>query len=147
MPPIRVLLVDDNAEFLQSAARFLSVDPRIVIVGCARSGREALDQVALLHPDLVLMDMAMPGMNGLKATRRIKAQPDAPHVIILTLYDNAEYRTAAEAMGADGFVPKWEFGTKLLSLIHTLFPQAQAKPAARVEGGDNTTSQTVVAVC
>ena len=101
MSPINVLLVDDNAEFLKSATRFLAVDPQIVIAGCALSGRGALEQVALLHPDLVLMDMAMPGMNGLKATRHIKAQPDAPRVIILTLYDNAEYRAAAEAMGAD----------------------------------------------
>jgi DNA-binding NarL/FixJ family response regulator len=118
---VHILLVDDNPEFLETAARFLSAGPYIEIVGRALSGRDALEQVALLRPNLVLMDLAMPEMNGLEATRRIKAQPDAPHVVILTLYDNPEYRTVAEAAGADGLVAKSEFGTQLLPLIHKLF--------------------------
>jgi DNA-binding NarL/FixJ family response regulator len=118
---VHVLLVDDNLEFLETAARFLSAVPHVEIVGHALSGRDALEQVALLHPDLVLMDLAMPEMNGLEAARHIKAQPDAPRVIILTLYDNPEYRAVAGAVGADGFVAKSEFGTQLLPLIHKPF--------------------------
>lgn len=142
MLPVNVLLVDNSPEFLKSAARFLSVDPRITIAGCAFSGREALEQVALLHPNLVLMDIAMPGMNGLRAARHIKAQPDAPCVIILTLYDNTEYRAAAAAVGADGFVAKREFGTKLLPLIRTLFTRAEpathvAREDGTIKGGDD----------
>jgi DNA-binding NarL/FixJ family response regulator len=57
-------------------------------------------------------------MNGLEATGRIKAQPDAPYVIILTMYDHAEYRAEARAVGADGFVVKSEFVTQLLPLIY-----------------------------
>jgi DNA-binding NarL/FixJ family response regulator len=119
--PVHVLLVDDNPEFLETAARFLSVGAHIEIVGRALSGRDALEQVALLHPDLVLMDLVMPEMNGLETTRHIKAQPGAPRVVILTLRDNPEYRVVAEAVGADGFVAKSEFGTQLLPLIHKLF--------------------------
>ena len=121
MFPIRVLLVDDSPEFLESATRFLSTDHQIKIVGRALSGAEAIEQVALVQPDLVLMDWAMPGMNGLEATSHIKARPGAPSVVILTLYDNVEYRVAAQAAGADGYVTKSEFGTALLPVIHTLF--------------------------
>lgn len=117
MPSIRILLVDDNPQFLQSAAEFLATDPTITVAGHALSGQEALEQVVALTPDLVLMDLAMPDMNGLEATRRIKTQRDAPHVVILTLYDNAEYRAAAEDVGADGFVSKSEFGTQLRPMI------------------------------
>ncbi len=60
-------------------------------------------------------------MNGLEATHHIKGCPSTPSIVILTLYDNAEYRAAALAAGADGYVTKSEFGTTLLPLIHTLF--------------------------
>ena len=121
MSPLRVLLVDDSHDFLESAARFLSAYPCLEIVGWTLSGRDAQELVARLQPDLVLMDLSMPGMNGLEATRQIKALPGAPCVVILTLYDNREYREAAEAAGADGFVTKSELGTQLLPLIRTLF--------------------------
>lgn len=117
---IRLLLVDDNAEFLRVAADFLSTDPWVDVVGQARSGRDALRRVVHLDPDLVIMDLAMSGMDGLEATRRIKSQPDAPHVIILTLYDSTEYRVMAQESGADGFVAKSELGERLLPLIHEL---------------------------
>jgi DNA-binding NarL/FixJ family response regulator len=119
--PVRLFLVDDSPAFLEAAVCFLSADPDIEIVGLALSGREALEQVNRLHPDLVLMDLAMPGMNGLEVTRHLKAQSGAPRVVILTLYDNTEYRAASESVGADGFVAKSEFGTQLLPLIHRLF--------------------------
>ena len=123
MVSVRVLLVDDNAEFLDSATHFLSADPEIEIVGCVLSAEAALEQAPRLHPDLVLMDLVMPGMNGLEATRQIKVLPGAPRVVILTLYDNAEYRAAAAAVGADGFLAKSEFGALLLSQIHWMFPE------------------------
>jgi DNA-binding response OmpR family regulator len=121
VPICRILLVDDSSEFLESAARFLSAEPWIEIVGCTLSGRDAVEQVALLQPDLVLMDLAMPDMTGLTATHHIKSQPGAPCVVILTLHDNLEYRVAAEAAHADGFITKSEFATQLLPLLHTLF--------------------------
>jgi DNA-binding NarL/FixJ family response regulator len=120
MAPIRILLADDNPEFLHAATNFLATDPQLEIVGQARSGQQARDQVSDLQPRLVIMDLAMPGTSGLEATRQIKTQANPPYVIILTLYDNAEYRAEAERMGADGFVAKSDMGTELLPLIHTL---------------------------
>jgi DNA-binding NarL/FixJ family response regulator len=120
MPPLRILLVDDSLAFLESATRFLAIDRELKIVGRVLSGEDALEQVPQLCPDLVLMDMSMPGINGLEATRQIKARPSAPYVVVLTLNDGSEYRTAALAVGADGFVTKSEIGTALLPLIHSL---------------------------
>ena len=119
--PIRVLLADDYPEFIEAAIRFLSVDPDIEMIGRAHSGEDALEQAISLQPDLVLLDLAMPALNGLEATRCIKAFVGAPQVIVLTLYDNPEYRTAAAAAGADGFIAKSELTTQLLPLIHYLF--------------------------
>jgi DNA-binding NarL/FixJ family response regulator len=117
---IRLLLVDDSAEFLRVAAAFLSTDPWVEVVGQARSGRDALRRVVHLDPDLVIMDLDMPDMDGLEATRRIKSQPDSPYVIILTLYSATEYRVMAQESGANGYVVKSELGDRLLPLIHEL---------------------------
>ncbi len=121
MKPIRVLLVDDNSHFLRTASRLLAKDARLVIAGEVQSGREALEVVKEEAPDLVLMDLAMPEINGLDVTRRIKQDANAPCIIILTFYDNAEYRDAARLAGADGFVAKSELGTHLAPLIQGLF--------------------------
>jgi CheY-like chemotaxis protein len=95
MAPVRILLVDDSTEFLESAARFLTMREDLNLVGSANSGHDAIAQALELKPDLVLIDLAMPGMNGLEATRLLKARAEAPRVVIMTLYDNAEYREAS----------------------------------------------------
>jgi glucose-1-phosphate adenylyltransferase len=120
--PARILLVDDSQHFLESAQRFLAEELGIEIVGTALSGAQAIEKSAQLHPDLILMDVAMPEIDGLEATSHIKAQPHAPRIIILTLYDTPKYREAAHNAGADGFIPKADFGEKLLPLIHSLLP-------------------------
>jgi two-component system invasion response regulator UvrY len=125
---IRTLLVDDSPEFLEAATRFLSSDPNIEIIGVSLSGADALEKVESLDPDLILMDLAMPGVNGLEATRVIKKQPNSPQIIILTLHDNLEYRLASDAVGANGFIPKSEFGSELLPQIYSLF---EIKPVAQ----------------
>jgi DNA-binding NarL/FixJ family response regulator len=118
---IRILLVDDDPDFLRSIRQFLEVDQRTEVVGSVRSSREALEEVSRLQPDLVLMDIVMPGTSGLEAARQIKAQPGAPRVILLTLHDDKAYRDEAENIHADGFVSKSEAGVKLLSVIYALF--------------------------
>ncbi len=123
MHPLRILLVDDSAEFLESAARLLMLHHNLSIVGRATSGSSALEQVAALNPDLVLMDLAMPGMNGLETTRQIKARPAAPCVVIMTLYDVAEYRAAARAATADGFIAKSSIRSQLMPMLAGLFPE------------------------
>jgi DNA-binding NarL/FixJ family response regulator len=120
---IRVLLVDDEPDFLRSIRRFLEVDPYLKVVGSALSGREALEEIDRLQPDLVLMDIAMPAMSGLETTRQIKTRPGSPRVVLMTLYDDAAYRTAAEAIRADGFVSKTDVGVELLPFAHALFAE------------------------
>lgn len=119
--PIRVFLVDDNRDFLSAMQRFLSTAPRIDIAGCAFSGREALISVARCTPDLVILDLVMPGMSGLEVTRRLKASPKAPHILLLSLHEHYVYNTAALRAGADGFLAKSEMGEQMLPLIHRLF--------------------------
>ncbi len=120
MTAFRILLVDNSPDFLRSAARFLNDDSQVLIVGQAESGHDALNQIAQLHPDLVLMDISMPHMNGLEATRLIKARTDAPRVVVLTNYDTVDYRAAATAAGADGFIAKSEFSTQIFPMIYEL---------------------------
>jgi DNA-binding NarL/FixJ family response regulator len=122
-PPIRVFLADDNKRFLEVTTQFL-VQASLTVVGQARTGRGAVSKVAQLKPDLVLMDISMPDMNGLEATRHIKAQPHPPRVIILTLHDIPAYVDEARAMGADHLVTKAEMGVKLLPVIQALFAAA-----------------------
>ncbi len=121
MNKIKVLLVDNSKQFLQSATTFLSQCPSVEVIGTATSGKDAIKKVQELSPDLVLMDIAMPQMNGIEATRCIKGQAGAPKIIILTLHDNTEYRSAAKDAGSDGFVRKSDLRTHLLPMIHALF--------------------------
>ncbi|HKS37649.1 MAG TPA: response regulator transcription factor [Verrucomicrobiae bacterium] len=121
MKPVRTLLVDDNPEFLNSAAGFLSTSPQIEIVGLAQSAREGMRLAGELSPDLLLIDLSMPEMNGIETTRRIKQLPMAPKVIILTLHNNIAYRVAAENAGADAFISKADFVEALLPAICRLF--------------------------
>jgi DNA-binding NarL/FixJ family response regulator len=127
---IRVLLVDDNASFLEIESNFLSRQPEFKIVGSATSGEGALTQVVNLRPDLVLMDLTMPGMNGMQATSQIKKQPNAPRIIIVTLHDQPAYREMCENAGADGFITKDNFGAALVHMIHGLFDPTPAPRAS-----------------
>jgi DNA-binding NarL/FixJ family response regulator len=128
MATISTLLVDDNSDFLRAAMAFLAVDGRLKVVGAARSGSEAIDKVASLAPALVLMDWAMPGMDGPTAIRHLKSQAQPPCIIMLTQHDTDVYRTQAAEAGADGFVSKSEFGVRLLPLITAVCPNLDDDP-------------------
>mgnify|MGYP006288365053 CR=1 FL=1 len=126
MKKIRTLMVDDSREFIEAANRFLKTDPRVQVVDCVHDGSQALERIEALQPDLVLLDISMPGVDGLEALSEIRELDDPPKVIILTLYDTAIYRTKAEKYGADGFLHKNKFGVDLLPLMHRLFPLDRA---------------------
>jgi DNA-binding NarL/FixJ family response regulator len=115
------MLVDDNWSFLGSAEHYLSSETRFHVVGCASSGREALEQIPLLKPDLVLMDVAMPHMNGLKTARLVQRLPHRPRLVLMSVNDHTAYRTKAEEIGADGFLPKSRFAAELAPLVSELF--------------------------
>ena len=110
---MRVLLVDDDPVFLQSAARLLAPEAGFTVVGRARSGPEAIEQAEALSPDLVLMDVEMPDMDGLETTRRLKALPIPPRVLLVSIYDSEARRFEATAAGADGYIGKWELPWRL----------------------------------
>lgn len=118
---IRTLLVDDNPDFLKSAAGFLSTVSGLEVVGQAMSGEEALKQVGVWHPDLVLMDVQMKGIGGLEALRRIQQMERPPRVILVTIHVDPEYRARAKKNGAAGFISKRRIGEELLPMIRKIF--------------------------
>lgn len=121
MAPIRVLLVDDSVEFLTSAVNFLSRDARVRVAGVARCGQDGVWLAEELAPNLVLIDLSMPAMDGLTATRHIKAMPHAPRVVILSLHEHSECRRGASDAGADGFIAKSQFTEGVLAEIDAFF--------------------------
>ncbi|MBA4372378.1 MAG: two-component system response regulator [Thermodesulfovibrio sp.] len=127
MKIIRILFVDDNPAFLASALRFLEAETGVEVVGKAMSGTEAIEMSRHLSPDLVLMDIAMPGMDGIQATKIIKQEDPAPRIIILTLYDADEYKITASAAGADGFISKLDFADQIISSSRKLFEDSPLK--------------------
>jgi len=117
---VRVIVVDDNLTLLRSVGRLMASMPGVELVGEASSGRAALEMVARLRPDLVLMDLVMPGIDGRELTRLLLVQPEAPLVIMMTLHDLPEYRDVARAAGAHGFLNKSDLGMQLQPMIRRL---------------------------
>jgi DNA-binding NarL/FixJ family response regulator len=103
---IRVLIADDQALVRGGFRMILESQPDIEVVGEASDGREALARVRELAPDVVLMDVRMPELDGLEATRRLLTHPGAPRVLVLTTFDHDEYVYEAMRAGASGFLLK-----------------------------------------
>jgi DNA-binding NarL/FixJ family response regulator len=105
---VRVLLVDDQAMFRAGIAMVLGSQPDLAVVGEAGDGAEALEQVASTAPDVVLMDLEMPGTGGVEATRALveRYADDAPKVLVLTTFDLDEAAASAIEAGASGFLLK-----------------------------------------
>jgi len=129
MRQISVLLVDDHAGFISAAMRHLRRLPWLTVAGTAGNGVEAIAQCEVLRPDVVLMDLAMPEMGGLQATRLIKAQDNPPYIVIASHFDDGEHREHAMRAGADAFVSK-------LAYIHEVLPLLEALAARGGEGNE-----------
>jgi DNA-binding NarL/FixJ family response regulator len=117
MTPTRVLLVDDNHSFRGALKAILSLQPDVEIVGEATTGREALRQVTELRPDVVVLDIRLPDCDGLEVLRKLRAAGDQTRVVILSLWDNVEYRRTAAEHGASAYVVKGAAFTQLLPVI------------------------------
>lgn len=115
----RVLLADDQALVRQAFSVMLGVEDDLELVGQCGNGHEAVE-LARTGVDVVLMDIEMPVMNGIDATRAIRARPDAPEVIILTTFDRDDYLFEALRAGAAGFMLKNSDPEHLLASIHTV---------------------------
>jgi DNA-binding NarL/FixJ family response regulator len=117
---IRLLVVDDDPLVRSALALILGGQPDLVVVGEAGDGREALRKVDELRPGVVLMDIRMPRMSGLEATRVLHQRPDPPHVIVLTTFDADEHVLGALAAGADGFLLKDTPPPQILAAIRAV---------------------------
>lgn len=118
--PVRLLLVDDQRLMRDGLRTLLEMEPEMVVVGEASNGQEALDQYAALRPNVTLMDVRMPVMDGVEATRRLRSRwPDA-RVIILTTFDDDEYVFEGLRAGALGYLLKDVSMAELTDAIHTV---------------------------
>jgi|SRR6266446_2256674 len=118
--PIRVLLADDHDILRHGLKMLLSLQQEIQIVGEARTGREAVEMAGKLQPDVVVMDIAMPDMDGLEACKHIRSQYPATQVLILTMHESEEYFLQALRSGAAGYLVKKAAPTEVQMAIHAV---------------------------
>jgi two-component system response regulator NreC len=121
MRKIRVIIADDHAILLEGLKTLLELSDSIEVVGGASTGKEAIDLVAELSPDIALMDIAMPVMDGIEATRHIHKNHPNIKVIILSQHDNREYIISAIKAGASGYILKKAVSSEIISGIEAVF--------------------------
>jgi DNA-binding NarL/FixJ family response regulator len=137
--PIKIMLVDDNRTFVAAVRGVLDSLAGAQVVAQAHDGEEALALALQCQPDLVLLDITMPRMNGLEVARSLQSRPQAPRIVFLSMHNGTSYREAARAMGAAAFVDKADFVIELLPIIERLIaeragegPGNQARPSLEV---------------
>lgn len=121
MPKIRIMVVDDHALFRQGICALLANSEHVEIVGEAINGRDALEKVRQIFPDVVLMDIGMPDMNGLEATRRLTREMRNVKVLALTQYEDSEYILSMLKTGAKGYIAKTANAAELETAIQTVY--------------------------
>ncbi len=118
--PIKIVIVDDHAVVRAGIRMLLESDPDLTIVGEGENGTDAVRLAQSASPDVVLMDVTMPEMDGVEATRRIKALPDPPAVLALSIHEGTDYFFHMLQAGASGYVPKRAAPDELLRAIHVV---------------------------
>ncbi|MFC1920478.1 response regulator [Chloroflexota bacterium] len=120
MKKITVIIADDHALFREGTRNLIDQEKDIEVIGEVGNGQEAIELVTTLRPNIVLMDIAMPVVNGIEATRQIKASQPATAVLILTAYDNDQYIVALLEAGAAGYLLKNVSGNELVNAIRAV---------------------------
>jgi two-component system response regulator NreC len=118
---IRILIADDHTLFRNGICALLEDEQDMVVVGEADNGRDAVRLAGQLKPHVVLMDIAMPLLNGLEATRQIKREHPEINVLVLTMYDHEEYFREMLEVGASGYIIKRAAATELVSAIRAVY--------------------------
>lgn len=118
---ISVLLADDHAIVRDGLKLLLETQADIKVVGEATNGRDAVRQTSRLHPDIVIMDIAMPELNGIEATNRIMEESPLTRVIILSMHSSTEYIYRSLKAGARGYLLKESAGVEVVSAVNTVF--------------------------
>ena len=141
---IRVVLIDDEPLVRAGLAAIIDSDSGLEVVGEADDGADALDLVRRTGPEVVVMDVRMPRLDGLEATRLLVALQEPPRVLILTTFDSDDYVFEALRAGADGFVLKRAQPAELIRAVHTvaggqalLYPQKVREMAARASARED----------
>ena len=127
---VKIMAVDDNRRFREMLKQLLQREPEVKVVAEACNGEEAVQLATELKPDLVLMDISMPRVNGLAATKEIKNARSETKVIILSIHKEQAYFTAAKEAGSDGYVVKGDLATALLPTIRQVMAEGQARQAS-----------------
>jgi DNA-binding NarL/FixJ family response regulator len=120
MSAYRVVLADDHVMVRQGVKRILKEIPDLEVVGEVGDGLELLELLKKGHPDLILLDISMPHLQGIEATKKIKAKCPDIKILLLTMHKNKEYLYHAIAAGAEGYLLKEDADTELLSAIATI---------------------------
>jgi DNA-binding NarL/FixJ family response regulator len=121
---VRVLIVDDQPPFREASRMVVEMTDGFEVSGEAENGEQAIALVKELKPDLVLMDVQMPGIDGIETTRRITSIPNPPVVIVMSTHESGDYVDVALTAGAVGFVPKSQFGLDTLDEMWALAGQS-----------------------
>jgi len=120
MEPIRILIADDHTVLRSGLRLLLNAQPDFEVVGEASTGEETVERAIALRPDVLLLDIAMPDLNGLEAARRIRQQAPELRIIVLTMYDDEAYLRQFLEMGAAGYVLKKAADTELADAIRAV---------------------------
>jgi DNA-binding NarL/FixJ family response regulator len=122
-PPVRVVIADDHGLFAEALEAILTVDGRVLVVGRAVDGAKAVELAARLQPDVVLMDISMPVLDGFEATRRIRERVPGASVLILTGSNSSHDVDRSREAGAAGYVTKDRIAGELVEAIIDLGPK------------------------
>lgn len=119
-PPIRVLVADDHEVVRRGLVALLEEPPDVRICGAAASGREAVELASILQPDVAVLDVTMPGMNGLEATRQIRVSAPRTEILVLTVHESSQLVKEVVEAGARGYVLKSDAGQDLVDAVRAL---------------------------
>ncbi len=121
MAPIRIIIADDHMMVREGLKQLLELDGEIQVVGQAREGRECLELIEKLDPDVVLLDINMPDMNGLQTLQKVRSMNQKQKVLMLTIHNEIEYLLRSVELGANGYVLKDSESSVLKKAIYTVY--------------------------